>query len=381
VRAARAAGEEAKLIVAAAIDAHVEHVVQQLKQADDTLLGGEADAIAMFMQAQLQQAVAAAENPPPSAFPCIPESQAALALAAAYMTSEMKPLSAVAQFCPTDKEQFRTKINQMLPPVGHIRIPVPSSPPRIHDCDMPTPPLPHFDFSQFPAVPSFDFGGVAEALGEEKREVKGVRGDKNAGRGGPARHAVDRGSMNAALQQQQTPHRFQLNSLPEPVQHQSSSNSNSAAALFLHPRDSHSGTPRFGPGPCAFSVGGGSSHTASNDCIGRLQHALPATSQPSTPVFGGSHASHFSGNPVCPHAPGPALLPFSQPAAAGALPLPGKGLKQPLRCGSVFFALLLILTLFQGANAAAAGPDDDEACMLQRRSHQRARVSCAIMGL
>ena len=335
MRAARAAGEEAKLIVAAAIDAHVEHVVQQLKQADDTLLGGEADAIAMFMQAQLQQAVAAAENPPPSAVPCIPESPAALALAAAYMTSEMKPLSAVAQFCPTDKEQFRIKINQILPPLGHIRIPVPSSPPCSHDCDMPPPPLPHFDFSQFPAVPSFDFGDVAEALGQERREVKGVRGDKNGGRGGPARHAVDRGSMNAALQQPQTAHRFQLNPLSEPAQHQSSSNSNSAAAFFMHPRDSHSGTPPFGPGPC------GIGHTASNDCIGQLQRVLPAATQPFTPGFSGSHAFHFGGNPVRLHAPDPVLQPFSQPAAAaaGALPLPGKCLKQPLRwapCSSLF---------------------------------------------
>jgi hypothetical protein len=366
LHAARAAGEEAKLIVAAAIDAHIELIVQQLKQADDTLLGGEANEIVAFLQAQLQQAVAATESPPPSAFPCILGSPAALALAAAYMTSEMKPISASAQFCPTDKEQFRTRINQMLPPLGHIRTPVPTSPPRIHDCDMPPPPLPHFDFSQFPAPPSFDFGNALDALGAGRREVKGVRG----GRGGPARHAVDRFFMNEALEQQQNPqhqHRVQFNPLSESAQPQGSSNS--AAALFLHPRDTHSGPPPFAPAPvvpgpfssvsrnsdalhshCAFSVGGGNIHSASNGFgfIRQSQHVPPVTTQPFIPVFGGNRAFYSSGNPVHPDAPPPAPnprlisqfapdpLPHSQPegtspAAAGPQPLPGSVLKNPLR--------------------------------------------------
>jgi hypothetical protein len=85
-RAAHAAGEEAKSILAAAIDAQVQDVVRQLKHADDALLGGESQGIAAFLQLQLQQATVAAEAPPAAALPCQPGSESAMALAAAYVS-------------------------------------------------------------------------------------------------------------------------------------------------------------------------------------------------------------------------------------------------------------------------------------------------------
>ena len=131
IRSALAAGEEAKVILGAAIDAQVEHITRQLKQADDALLGGESETIAAFLQAQLQQATAAAEMPPAAAPPCHPQSQSALALSAAYMTSEMRPLSTAVQFSPVDKDHYRLSVVQMLPPLGRIQAPIPSSPPPI----------------------------------------------------------------------------------------------------------------------------------------------------------------------------------------------------------------------------------------------------------
>ena len=159
-----AAGAEAKVILAEAIDAQVEHLTLQLKQANDALLGGESETIAAFLQAQLQQATAAAEAPPAEAPPCLPQSQSALALAAAYMTSEATALSAAVQFGPVDKDHYRMSVLQMLPPLGCMQAPLPSSPPQFRDCDMTLPPLGHFDFSQFSSPSPFDFGGIDKAL-------------------------------------------------------------------------------------------------------------------------------------------------------------------------------------------------------------------------
>ena len=56
--------------------------------------------------------------------------------------------------------------------------------------------------------------------------------------------------------------------------------------------------------------------------------------------------------------------------------------KTATEVGSLFLAVLLNLTLFQGANAVAAGPNDDEAYMLQRRSHQWPfQHECLITGV
>lgn len=162
-----AAGEEAKLMMISAVDAEVHRLVQQLHQTDHVLLGGDREVICEFLNSQLQRAVSASESPPASALPCLPGSEAAMALAAAYMTSELKGISRVAQFIPKDKEQFRSCMLQNLPSIGDIRAPEPSSPPHSLDCEMPRPPLHHFDFSSFdPSLIGVSSASVA--LGENR---------------------------------------------------------------------------------------------------------------------------------------------------------------------------------------------------------------------
>ena len=81
------------------------------------------------------------------------------------MTSELRAISGAVQFNPVDKELYRTSVGQVLPSLGCLHAPASSSPQRVHDCDMALPPLGHFDFSRYSAVPSFDFKDVAEVLG------------------------------------------------------------------------------------------------------------------------------------------------------------------------------------------------------------------------
>jgi hypothetical protein len=180
---AYAAGEEAKHILSVAIDSHVRTFVQQLKQADDALLGGECEGIAALLQAQLQRAVAATESPPSSALPCHPSTDSAKSLAAAYMTSEVKALQPVAQFMPVDKEQFRLCVQQVLPPLGHIRAHDPSVFHEPHRRDVPLP-LPHFDFSQFASSLPADDSGCGDEAPCRVRGGNVVRGRKLDGKGG-----------------------------------------------------------------------------------------------------------------------------------------------------------------------------------------------------
>ncbi len=96
----------------------------------------------------------------------------------------------VAQFMPVDKDQFRLCVQQMLPPLGHIRAHDPSSRYEAHRCDVPLPPLPHFDFSQFASsLPPGDSGRGDESAcrvrgGDGLRGGNAVRGRKHDGKGG-----------------------------------------------------------------------------------------------------------------------------------------------------------------------------------------------------
>ena len=175
--------------MAAAIDAQVQQFVRQLQHADDTILGGQSAELAAYLQAQLAHATAAATSPPASALPCHPESPSAIALASAFMTSDLKAASAAPEFNPTNKEQYASVVARVLPAIGQITVALPSSPSQgveALDCDMPCAPPPHFDFSCFASVPTFDFSQLADALPRAERGIRGpgakVADSNNAGR-------------------------------------------------------------------------------------------------------------------------------------------------------------------------------------------------------